>query len=199
MGIAIEDYLLTQSTNKNWLIDFFGEDKYKTIQYQRIICSGTVWGTTDYFLHFTKKMWENLELRPNSLNDQGIANYLIYYEKLFNHSLVKSDNEYGQVMTIGGTIREKILLDSHNNVLNGKGEIASVIHQYDRKKDILSKVLEKYCPEVNNFIYYYKFIDYIDKFRYYYPIIFLAISFSILLVFFFLIIICTNFIPRSAI
>lgn len=192
LGIAIEDGLLTEPRNKNWLIEFFGEDKYKTIENQKIVCSGTVWGTTDYFLHFTKKMWENLELYPDKLKDQSIANYLINYEKLFNDSLVISYNENGQVMTIGLTNRENISLDSHNNVLNGKGEIASVIHQYERKKDILSKVLDKYCPEVKDNIFYYEVIDYIDKFRFYYPIIFLGISFATFLVLFILIIICIN-------
>ena len=35
--------------------------------------------------------------------------------------------------------------------MNGRGEIAAVIHQYDREKDLFNKVRKKYCQE-NNFI-----------------------------------------------
>ena len=51
-------------------------------------------------------------------------------------------------MTIGKTRREDIHLDSENNILNFRGEIASVVHQYDRKHDIASTVINKFCPEL---------------------------------------------------
>ncbi len=51
-------------------------------------------------------------------------------------------------MTIGKTRRENIHLDSENNILNFRGEIASVVHQYDRKHDIASTVINKFCPEL---------------------------------------------------
>ena len=51
-------------------------------------------------------------------------------------------------MTIGLTESKKIILDEEDNILNFKGEIASVIHQYDRNADIMLKVMNKYCPEL---------------------------------------------------
>ena len=72
---------------------------------------------------------------------------MFYYDKLFSDLLVKSDN-FGPVMTIGLTKRQNIVLDQQNNILNFAGEIASVIHQYDRKRDIVEKVIKKYCPEI---------------------------------------------------
>lgn len=46
---------------------------------------------------------------------------------------------------------KNIIFDSEEteeNILNFDGEIAAVIHQYDRKKIIVQKVIKKYCPEL---------------------------------------------------
>ena len=51
-------------------------------------------------------------------------------------------------MTIGLTKRKNILLDSKDNILNFNGKIAAVIHQYDRKGDIVKIIKKKYCPEL---------------------------------------------------
>ena len=67
---------------------------------------------------------------------------------MFNDCLIKNDNN-SPVMTICLTKRTHIKLDKEKNILNLKGKI--VIHQYDRKPDLMKKVQEKYCQE-NNFI-----------------------------------------------
>ena len=75
--------------------------------------------------------------------EQGIGNYLIYYEKILKDFIIKSDN-FGPIMTIGITKSSNINLDSNDNILNFMGEIASVIHQYDRKHDIMKMVSKKF-------------------------------------------------------
>ena len=132
--------------NKKWIIDFAGEKIHKLLKKERIICVGTIWGTLDKFLEFSKIFWEKLIAYPKDM-EQGIANYLFYYEKIFKDYIVKSDN-YGPIMTIGLTKSKDIILDSNNNILNFKGEIASVIHQYDRNPDLTTKVIKKYSPEL---------------------------------------------------
>lgn len=146
LGIAIEDGSLDENTNKKWIIDFIGEKIHTIIKKERIICVGTIWGTSDKFLEFSKIFWEKLKAYPKNI-EQGIANYLFYYEKIFKDCIVKSDN-YGPIMTIGLTQPKDIILDANNNILNFKGEIASVIHQYDRKSELMIKVISKYCPEL---------------------------------------------------
>ena len=103
-------------------------------------------GVSDKFLEFSKILWEKLFAKPLAI-DQGVGYYLFYYEKLFKDYIIISDN-YGPVMTIGLTKREYIKLDEKNNILNFKGEIAHVVHQYDRKVDIMIKIIAKYCPEL---------------------------------------------------
>ena len=149
LGVGIEDSILTEKRNRDWLIGAYGEDIYKSIENERIICVGTIWGTADKFSEFCKLMWDSLKTERAvriELLDQPPANYLIYYKKLFNDCLVKSENKNGAVMTIGLTSNLKF--DSEDNLLNFKGEIASVIHQYDRHPSIVKKVMNKYCPEI---------------------------------------------------
>lgn len=155
LGVAIEDGIISyEKFNKEWILKAYGEDVLNIIGNERIICAGTIWGTVDKFLEFSKLIWEKLSsdwsIKLNVI-EQGVINFLIYYAKIFNECLVKSDNQNGYIMTIGLTKRENINLDSNNNILNGKGEIAAVIHQYDRKTDIIELVKKKYCFNSNNF------------------------------------------------
>lgn len=147
LGVAIEDGAIKNSIfNKNWIIGYKGIQKYEIIKNERIICVGSIWGTYDKFLEFCIIFSKRLLANPSCV-EQGIGNYMFYYEKIFNDSIIKSDN-YGPVITIGRSIRENIFLDSENNILNYAGDIAGVVHQYDRKKDITEIIYKKFCPEI---------------------------------------------------
>ena len=53
-------------------------------------------------------------------------------------------------MTICVTKRNKISLDADNNVLNFDGKISAIVHQYDRKPDIVRKFNNKYNDALLN-------------------------------------------------
>ncbi len=72
---------------------------------------------------------------------------MLYYENVLNDYLIKSDNS-GFMMIIGNTKNEKISFYSEDNILNFNGQIPEGIHQYDRKPNIISKVINKYCLEL---------------------------------------------------
>ena len=177
LGFALEDETLNETTNKMWITTFAGEEKHKAIQNKTIICFGTIWGTIDKIIEFSEILWNKVKFDKNS-TDQGIGNYLIYYEKLFNDCLIISSN-YGPVITIGWNKRENITLDSNDNILNFRNEIASVIHQYDRHPDILMKIQKKFS---------YKFKEGEINLRSddYYKNIINILLFSILIIIFFL-------------
>lgn len=147
LGVALEDGNLSQPINQKWLIDAYGQDLYDEIKNQRIICVGTVWGTIDKLIEFSKVMWEILDsqwsLRLHVI-EQAVANYIIYHDKMFNDCLIKSENKDGLLMTIGLTKEENIFFDLDDNLVNGNGKIAAVIHQYDRKPQIIKKIMNKY-------------------------------------------------------
>ena len=152
LGVAIEDGTLTEEYNKNWLINAYGEDLYQTIKDEKIIIAGSILGTPDKFVQLCKVMWENLtteESKKRNTIEQAVLNYLIYHDKMFNDFLTKSNNNDGFIMAIGSTKRKDIILDKDHNILNGKGHIGAVIHQYDRFSDLSYMAIYKYCPELN--------------------------------------------------
>ena len=178
LGIAIEDGLLTEEVNKKWIIYAYGSKIHKTIENERIICLGTIWGTPDKFKEFSYILWKNLNSEWPLLNkvfDQAVGNYLIYHDKLFNNSIIKSDNKNGPVMTIGLTKEENIKLDSNNNILNQELKVAAIVHQYNRKNGILKILINKYCPEIKNRLFYYIINDRLSKYWHYHRIIFISI------------------------
>ena len=152
LGITLEDGTLNEKTNKNNIIKLVGIEKHNKIKNERIICMGTVLGTSREFLEFANIMWEKLKLYNYPKSDQGLANFLFYHDKIMNNSLVINDNK-GPIMTIGLSKVENIFLDYKGNILNYNGEIASVIHQYDRKTEIKMKIINKFgkqFPKIKN-------------------------------------------------
>ena len=149
IGFTLEDITLHNPVNKNWVKQFCTSNhQYNKIADERVICGGTIIASVDKFIEFSDILWETIKERTNVF-DQGAINYLIYYKKIMNDSIIKSDNN-GPIMTICVTKRDKIDLDSDNNVLNFKGKVAAVVHQYDRKPDMVRKFNKKYNDAVLN-------------------------------------------------
>ena len=182
LGVALEDGTLSERINKRWLIRAYGKDLQRKIQHQRIICVGTVWGTIDKLIEFSKEMWKILDSKwskKSKVIEQAVTNYIIYHNKMFNDSLVKSCNKDGPIMTIGLTSNKNIYFDLNDNIINMSGKIAAVIHQYDRKPNIVRKIMNKYCPEIfdNKTKYYYLLFYFLIA------IIFILIKFILLILF----------------
>ena len=149
IGFTLEDITLRNPVNKNWVKQFCTSNRqYTKIADERVICGGTIISSVDKFIEFSDILWETISERSNII-DQGAINYLIYYKKILNDSVVITNN-HGPIMTICVTKRNKISLDSDNNVLNFDGKIAAVVHQYDRKPDIVRKFNNKYNDAVLN-------------------------------------------------
>ena len=149
ISFNLEDTTLRNPLNKNWVKNFCKtNEEYFKIADEQVISEGTIISTIDKFIEFADTLWQEISNLSN-INDQGAINYLIYYKKLLNDSIIMSDNT-GPIMAFGVTGTNKILLDSNNNVLNNKGKIAAVVHKYDRKPDIVRKINKKFNDDVLN-------------------------------------------------
>ena len=149
LGVSLEGKLFLYSIqNKGWFIDAFGEDEFNKIVNEDIICAGAVWGTADKFLLLTNEMWEKAKNSPSlvKLHDQSIISYIVYIEKIFDDCLIKSGYKDGYVLTIGRR-KTNVSLDSEGNILNEKGEIAAVLHQYDRVEYYMPIMRKRFCIE----------------------------------------------------
>ena len=148
LGVAIEKDFLNETINRRWFIYAFGKDIYETVKNEKIINGGTFIGTTNKFLLLANKVWEKVKYQTFSrkLHDQSIVNYIVCVEKIFDDCLKKSENKDGNIITIG-LIKKNVSLDSEDNILNEKGEIASLVHQYERVRLLKEKVRKKFCVE----------------------------------------------------
>ena len=142
LGVFLEDGLMTNKANRIWVLQFCNEEEFNKIENETVICAGTIIGTADKFFEFSYELWYTVKNRKG-VQDQGGTNYLIYIRKLFNDCIIKNDN-HGYVLTIGMSNKNNILLDNNDNILNYNGEIAAVVHQYDRKHNIVSKLKTKF-------------------------------------------------------
>ena len=142
LGVFLEDGLMTNKANRIWVLQFCNEEEFNKIENETVICAGTIIGTADKFFEFSYELWYTVKNRKG-VQDQGGTNYLIYIRKLFNDCIIKNDN-HGYVLTIGMSNKKNILLDNNDNILNYNGEIAAVVHQYDRKHNIVSKLKTKF-------------------------------------------------------
>ena len=148
LGFSYESSTINRLIKKEFIIKTFGERIYKSIENKRNINCGTIWGTIDAFIAFSKIMFKNL-LKYFTI-DQTILNYLIYYKHILNGISIIFSDEYGQVLTLGLTERTKIILDREKNILNFNNQVASIVHQYDRHPDIGRIIREKFCPELSH-------------------------------------------------
>ena len=142
LGVFLEDGLMTSKANRIWVSQFCEKEEFNKIANETVICCGTLIGTADKFYEFSYDLWYTVKNKKRVV-DQGGANYLIYLKKLFNDSIIKNDN-HGYVLTIGMSNIKNIILDKNYNILNYNGEIAAVVHQYDRKHSIVSKLKTKF-------------------------------------------------------
>ena len=152
IGVSLEDGVITEKKNSEWMENQYGNDIYNILKNETIICSGTIWGTADKFLELVRKIWEEIKLKSpyeESILDQTATNYIIYYKKMFNDSLIKSDINIGPVMTVGLARNKDLKFDSEGNVLTFNGELPAVIHQYDRVPKIVEIVKNKFNSLVN--------------------------------------------------
>ena len=161
LGINLEDIFLSNQVNKEWLLLFCNETEFNNkLSNKIVICGGTLIGTADKFIELFYAFWDVIKDIKNieKVFDQGVFNYIFYYKKLFNDSIIIKDNK-DFIMTIGATKRNKINLDNNDNILNFNGKIAAVVHQYDRHKDLVEKMDKKYDDKNFN----YNFSVDIDK------------------------------------
>ena len=153
LGLAIEDGDLTERINKEWIIEAHGKEIYGSIQNERIVCTGTIFGTCEEFRKFSQEMSKTIFSRPRKIIqemviDQAAGNVIAHYNKTFLDVIKFSDNISGSIMTIALTDPANIKLDANGNIFNGAGDLPAVIHQYDRKRLIVAMVKAKYCEPV---------------------------------------------------
>lgn len=156
LGLATEaDVIGGRNENYSWLVDCFGAASDNLIG-KKIICDGTIIGTTNEMKIFADTMWEvlsSVERRVNfRIHDQAVANYIIYENFLPVKNLIEIDVD-GEIFTMGLT---KDFSISGDKILRG-GRVPAVVHQYNRHNDAINFVDAIYHDK--NFKVDYRFAD----------------------------------------
>ena len=70
----------------------------------------------------------------------------MHYKLFLKDFIIKNENKNGHILALATVKPKNFIIDSENNILNGLGEIAPVIHLYYRHKNIVLIVFKKYSP-----------------------------------------------------
>jgi hypothetical protein len=152
INFFLEDYLIKDCPyNSNWIIKTYGQDKFKKISNNTILCSGTVLGQNQDIKHYLnliskyiyefkykKKLKYLLTFRPDPEGrgcDQGHANYLIHQSKIKDLSLYS--NSKGPIATV--LYLKKVKFDEKSRLINESGDPYLVVHQYDKRWELFEK------------------------------------------------------------
>jgi hypothetical protein len=119
--------------NTKWILKKYGSHIYSSLQDKTILCSGTTFGSAILISQYINKMVESLfygEYHP--MSDQAVHNYLIYSRKI--EPVIFADNYQGPIMTLGLENEWNIKINQDRKVLLNNGDVAPILHQYDRKE-----------------------------------------------------------------
>ncbi len=130
------------STNSGWIRAAFGEDALARMQDKPIVCSGTTLGPApcirDYLSRMTAHL-RGLDLDNRGI-DQGVHNYLVHVEGIEDLRLFT--NGSGPVLTMGH-MPGLFHVRADGLVCREDGEVAHVLHQYDRFPELRARCLAR--------------------------------------------------------
>jgi hypothetical protein len=155
LDVFIEDYLRTfgnSGINQGHVVPCFGADAVRRIFLtppRPVSCSGVTLGSYDAVVAYLDVMWSEMMLPRYSAqclqHDQAFHNYLLWSGRLSRatRGVRAHSNEEGPVTTIGWP--QHLYRDRFGRVLNRKGAVVHIVHQYDRRKRLVSSLGARYA------------------------------------------------------
>ena len=149
--VFLEDYFRNYANskiNQGHVLPCFGEARVRSVLLsppRPVSCSGTTMGSRDAVLAYASAMWRELSSRRYSSaclqHDQAMHNWLLWTGGL--GSAVRAfSTERGPVTTVGWP--EHLYRDRYGRVLNRDGELAHIVHQYDRRPQLIASLGRRY-------------------------------------------------------
>ena len=128
--------------NYNWLVECFGKAETDKLVDQKVICSGTIIGSSHELKTFCRELWRILEPKvAEGIFDQAAANWLVYNGRVPVENIFDIGVDHGEIYTNGLIKDNKIRGDK---ILRGDGGVPEVVHQYDRHENLIRLVDELY-------------------------------------------------------
>ena len=148
LNCALEDGRMTLGNcphNSHWIRTHQGNDALDAVRDRPISCSGTTLGGREAVVRYLETLTERL-LPFNGGErmagyDQGVHNVLIHTDAPDAPTLHAND---GPILTLGYTRGEPVL-DDEGQALDGRGQPAFIVHQYDRKPGLFNLIRKRYA------------------------------------------------------
>lgn len=149
--VSLEDKNIIQTCpcNKNWVLNFYGNEIYEKIAKNKIICAGTIIGDYQSILSHISKMCSEIQFIGNKnfnlLRIPGAdqtAHDVICYLRDKTYSVSFLDNKESHIMTVGNTDPSLIMIN--NDIIYNENGVIKVVHQYDRIESVFKKILNKW-------------------------------------------------------
>jgi len=140
--------LAKSPVNCGWVAAAFGKKTIEQLGHHRILCSGTTLGTESAMRAYVSTMVDTLTKVNTDIPsllyvtggiDQGIHNYLVRtgaFDDVYCYG-----NGEGIVWTLNYENEDDLPVSEDGTILNRHGEVAHVLHQYDRHTKLTQHVV----------------------------------------------------------
>jgi hypothetical protein len=132
--------------NIQWITELFGQETLERLGPLPISCSGTTIGDAESMRNYLRAFIEvAFTVRSTRLNggDQGIHNFLVHGALKPTTTLLR--NGEAEVLTMGYLGREgEFAMDAEGRLVDAKGQLFNVLHQYDRHPELAGKIVQRY-------------------------------------------------------
>lgn len=141
VALEAEKLIGNEVFNTSWILTKFGNYIFDLLRNNIISCAGTTIGSQNEIIKYLELMLRHMFSSGYFQRlDQGIHNFLIYTGKL--GKIYMSNNVNGPIMTIG--LEDNIQLNERGLILTRQGNVAHIVHQYDRHDKIVQIVNKLY-------------------------------------------------------
>lgn len=128
--------------NLSWISSY---KNYTNIANNKILNSGTIFGSKDYFISFISQFCKFIKDNYVSTAEQGSFIYAYYTGYFKNIKFFMNKNQRGVVLTVFLDLPEVLKLKRKDNTIyNEDGTIPLIVHQYDRHGDLKKIYRMKY-------------------------------------------------------
>ncbi len=119
--------------NLLWLTECFGAAEAERLADKKIICSGTVIGSSDAMKIFCRELWKILQYKTTNIFDQAATNYLAWHGLLPIENVFELDVDGGEIFTSYFFHMQRPIAIRDDKILRGDGGVPAIVHQYDRQ------------------------------------------------------------------
>ncbi|WP_266159494.1 hypothetical protein [Dyella silvatica] len=144
LSVGMETDRLTIGTehfDRDWILDAYGEAMLQRLADKQISCSGVTLGDLASVRGYIGKMLQEILRQPFSkmktrIYDQAFHNKMLHCGELADAHLCQPC--CSRIATVGCMQPSDFVLSSQGRLLNQGGQVAPIVHQYDRHPELVN-------------------------------------------------------------